>query len=38
VHAPDDPGPDDEVAPEPAVEPPPEPPPDAWSRLRALFK
>jgi HemY protein len=38
VHAPDDPGPDHEVAPEPEVEPAPEPPPDAWSRIRSLFK
>ena len=38
VHAPDDPGPDNGVQPEPAVEPASEPPPDAWGRLRSLFK
>ncbi len=35
VHAPDDPGPNGDPAPEPATEAPPS---EGWSRIRALFK
>jgi HemY protein len=37
LHAPDDPGPDDEPQIEPIPDPPP-PPANGWDRLRALFK
>jgi HemY protein len=37
VHAPDDPGPDSLLEPDPVPE-PNAPPPDAWQRIRQLFR